>query len=410
MNNFKLLSKSEIKNQIHHLDVQLAALQSKELKLSSERINIVSVLTRRLLSEYPELCPVQAKQLMETRESEITTVKALHDDLIIKLTDAGADVERLQAEYTGLVHEARLRRLEQITAVNADVDRYKADLAAVEADMSEIRSEVEGKLTGYNQHSVFVHLYQRKFGQSDQAGNWLTKRIDAMLARGFNYQTMKMNFDKLVQIGHEIQQKQKDGLLPLLAMQKKQTTLEQELLAEPECKRVAEMLRQAHEDRNTIADRIRSAVETLSDFDNQEDGMFTRAFSLTQSDLINQAQSSIEFLERKAPAMTAYFSDLINIQKKLALCDADKQTLQQQRLNAQTELAERQDSEVQWERKGSQRNQSSEMSVSDILLASALVYSVASSADDSPRASEDSFNPLSDNSQSDSDFSTTDNY
>lgn len=408
MINFELLSKSEITNQIHHLDVQLAALQTKELKLSSERINIVTVLTRRLLSEHLELCPEPARRLMQSRDAEIAAVRAERDDLTPKLTDAGAEVELLQAEYTDLVHKERLRCLDQISAMNEEVSRYKTELLVEEADISEIRSEVEGKLIGYNHHSVFVHLNQRNFGQPDQAGNWLTKRIDGILARSYDYQAMKMNFEKLVQIGHEIQQKQEDSHLPLVAMQKKQATFEQELLSGPECKRVAELLGKAHERRDCISNRFRLSVEKLSTFENQDDSIFHQSFSLTQDYLLNQAQSSIEFLERKAPAMTAYFSDLIHIQKKLALCDTDKKTLQQQRLDAQTELSERLDSHSLRERKGGHRNQSRDTSVSDLLLVSALVYSVNSSADDSPRSSDDNFGPSSDNSPGGSDFSSTD--
>lgn len=116
------------------------------------------------------------KHASAAAEDEVVQARARFDA-------AEADVLRRLAEDPAIValdrEEGRLMRIRNLNG------NWQEDLEAL----------VNERLSEYNADPVFAYLDRRGYGSEGYASGWLTRRLDAMLARSFDFDSEKANME-----------------------------------------------------------------------------------------------------------------------------------------------------------------------------------------------------------------------
>jgi len=357
-------SSAHLRNQELSLDSALRSADEYLAHLGSERTNLFRKLAQvRLDALQKERIVTELDRAEHEAMAIVAQEHQRQENVSRRFEEAGNDVQAAEAQrHAALGREnAALEALEELQgsvepkvrasaewlAQKVAVDQAERVAQAADEKARASEADRESKRLPYESDLLFMYLWDRKFGTSDDRSGFLTRFFDRKVAALIGYSDARANFAMLNEIPFRLRQ-HADGCKAAWNEQKtKLVAVEQAGLRAAGAEALETTLTNARTDLASADSRLAKAHEILKAADAERQGMLSgggasaygRAIDLLIS---NDAQQGIRQLVMKAARTQTSQDD--SLVRQVAQLDSKLEEAQQQaialRRQAQ-ELAER---------------------------------------------------------------------
>ncbi len=142
---------------------------------------------------------VRKQQHVVELDSQIRAIEEERDREEARLADASAELDAMEAKQEELAKKVsdKLAADPEFSALSNKAGEAEAALQRSEANLAEIEQDSLRKLPAYEKSSLFMYLWNRKFGTPEYQSTGITRSTDQWLARYIGFREARKGYEFL---------------------------------------------------------------------------------------------------------------------------------------------------------------------------------------------------------------------